>query len=79
MSKPDFSLCDICGKRAPELGFFVAVGRSYDGVESSDDGRIVDLCQDHLKSAVEFLLGKDHEIGKKFMEMIDRASSRRKS
>ena len=70
---PDFSLCDICGKKAPQKPIWVGIGRKMDPAGSmEDEGHNVDLCPEHAIQAIQVMLQKDqaYEFGNRLWDWV---------
>ena len=88
--KPDFNLCDCCGARVNDRGFFIATDRTTDGSGSySADGRHVDLCQTCAVNVIQLLcqrdvgsggpvLVPDYDMGVKALAIIDKIAAKAK-
>lgn len=73
--KPDFNLCDCCGKRVDGPSLFVATDRKMDAAGSMDtDGEQFDICQACAVDLIRNMLVNDagYELGCKIVDIVNR-------
>ncbi len=67
--KPDYSLCDRCGGKAPERGLCVIVDRVMGPAGSMDNvGEMIDLCAKCSQDAIKMMIDGDYVLAKKIVK-----------
>lgn len=83
MTKPDYYLCDICGRQLPEdCRFWVTTDRKADAAGDMDDvGKHLDLCHKHMRAALicrrEWVHSNLDMMGQRLVEWVEARKGKR--